>query len=77
VLTFFIGFRFPSLFTGTAEVHEWYDDRARCFRIDVDVRNPVWGPLFGYRGGFHVEWRQVPGGRIPGHVAPLRQERRE
>jgi hypothetical protein len=47
------------LFSGIATVREWYDDDAQCFRVAVDVHNSVWGPLFGYRGSFNVEWRKV------------------
>jgi hypothetical protein len=72
-----IGFSFPMLFTGVADVCEWYDDRTRCFRIDVAVRNRAWGSLFGYRGSFQVEQRPVPAGGIPAHVLPRRTERRE
>ena len=63
------------LFSGIADVHEWYDDTAQCFRIVVDVRNSVWGPLFGYRGSFDVEWRKVSD--VPGHILPQRQECRD
>lgn len=71
-----LAFRFPMLFSGIAEVREWYDERARCFRIVVDVRNRVWGPLFGYRGSFEVEWVRAGDG-APAHVLPRRTERRE
>ena len=72
-----IGFSFPMLFSGIADVREWYDDAARCFRIIVNVHNSVWGPLFGYRGRFDVEWRKVSAGDVPGHIRPKRQERRD
>jgi hypothetical protein len=72
-----IGFTFPMLFSGVAEVREWYDDACGCFRIVVDVRNRVWGRLFGYRGRFNVEWRTVAAGAIPEHIRPRRQERRD
>jgi hypothetical protein len=72
-----IAFRFPMLFSGIAEVREWYDESARCFRIVVDVRNKTWGPLFGYRGQFTVEWKMGPASQVPPHVRPLRQERRD
>ena len=67
-----IGFNFPMLFSGIADVREWYDDASRCFRISVDVRNSVWGPLFGYRGSFSVEWRRATA--TPAHIVPKRQE---
>jgi hypothetical protein len=72
-----IGFGFPMLFSGIADVREWYDEKARRFRIVVDVRNRTWGPLFGYRGSFEVEWLTVAGGLVPAHILPSRQERRE
>ena len=65
------------LFSGVADVRESYDDEARCFRIVVDVRNSVWGPLFGYQGSFSVEWRDVKPGGVPKHILPLRQEIRD
>jgi hypothetical protein len=72
-----VAFRFPMLFSGIADVHEWYDDKTRSYRISVDVRNRVWGRLFGYRGHFDVDWIAIKPGEIPSHVLPLRQERRE
>jgi hypothetical protein len=72
-----IGFRFPMLFSGIADVREWYDDASRCFRIVVDVRNRMWGRLFGYRGTFRAEWRNVPCGQVPDHILPARQEARD
>ena len=72
-----IGFDFPMLFSGAADVREWYDEKARRFRIVVDVQNSTWGPLFGYRGSFDVEWKKTADGQVPAHVLPSRQERRE
>ncbi|HMH25996.1 MAG TPA: DUF4166 domain-containing protein [Gemmatimonadaceae bacterium] len=72
-----VAFRFPMLFSGIADVHEWYDDDAQCFRIVVDVRNRIWGRLFGYRGRFQVLWKSVRQGEIPLDLLPKRQERRE
>jgi hypothetical protein len=72
-----IAFTFPMLFSGVADVREWYDEKAKRFRIVVGVHNRTWGPLFGYRGSFDVEWRNVAGGAVPSHVLPYRQEGRE
>jgi hypothetical protein len=58
------------LFSGIARVREWYDEKARQFRIVVDVQNRTWGPLFGYRGSFYVEWHAVAGGQVPAHILP-------
>jgi hypothetical protein len=71
-----IGFRFPLLFSGVAEVCEWYDEQAGRFRIDVDVRNRTWGRLFGYRGAFDVEWVRMGAEGVPAHILPMRVERR-
>ena len=72
-----IAFTFPLIFSGVAEVCEWFDDRAGRFRIEVNVTNRQWGPLFGYRGAFDVEWRRTTPGDIPPDVRPRREERRE
>jgi hypothetical protein len=72
-----IGFRFPMIFSGIANVCEWFDDASGKFRIEVDVRNSTWGKLFGYCGRFDVEWRPCAQNCVPAHVKPLREERRE
>lgn len=72
-----LGFTFPMVFSGVANVREWYDDREQAFRIEVDVRNETWGPLFGYRGKFGVEWKALASGTVPSHILPRREERRE
>lgn len=72
-----IAFRFPSLFSGVAEVREWWDEKAERFGIDVHVSNRVFGPLFGYRGSFTVVERPCSRAEIPLDVLPLREEIRE
>lgn len=72
-----IAFRFPLLFSGLAEVSEWYDETEGRFRIEVSVTNRRWGPLFGYRGSFQVEWKEISASGVPGHVLPARVEARE
>ena len=72
-----LAFRFPLLFSGIADVCEWYDEAIEQFRIDVRVVNRVWGPLFGYRGTFTVEWKPMKPEEIPLDVKPRREERRE
>jgi len=72
-----LGFRFPLLFSGIAEVCEWYDESIGKYRIEVSVNNRVWGPLFGYRGAFDVEWKNVGVDEIPAGIRPCREERRE
>jgi hypothetical protein len=72
-----IGFSFPLFFSGIADVHEWFDDTRDEFRISVSVTNPRWGRLFGYEGGFQVDWRPVNLNQIPEDVLPRRVEPRE
>jgi hypothetical protein len=72
-----IGFSFPMLFSGVADVCEWYDDDAKKFRIEVTVSNPKWGKLFGYHGSFDVEWLSMAADQIPAHARPRREEQRE
>jgi len=72
-----LAFKFPMLFSGFADVREWYDEKAQRFRIFVNVSNKAYGPLFGYRGSFEAEWISVAPEKIPAHVLPLRQEARE
>jgi len=72
-----ISFSFPLLFSGIAKVCEWYDDHAKCFRIEVNASNRTWGPLFGYSGSFQVEWLQIPPASIPADILPHRVEQRD
>lgn len=70
-----VGFRFPMLFSGVAELRERYDDAAGVFRVDLVVSNPVFGFLFGYDGEFTCEY--VPLGEVPERLLPQRFERRQ
>lgn len=70
-----ISFPFPMLFSGVADVCEWYDDESNRYRIEVSVSNPVWGPLFGYRGSFTNEVRKLS--EIPRDALPKREEVRD
>jgi hypothetical protein len=72
-----IGIRFPMLFSGRAAVRESFCDERQRFEVEVDIRSPVWGQIFGYRGWFKLEWRRCRPGEIPASVKPVREERRE
>ncbi len=73
-----IGFKFPMLFSGYAEVCEWYDDQTEKFKISVCVKNKFWGDLFGYQGSFDVKYIDVDSkADIPIDVLPLREEKRD
>jgi Domain of unknown function (DUF4166) len=72
-----VAFRFPLILSGVADVREWWDEAAACFRIEVHVANKILGPLFGYRGSFTVEEHPCPAADVPADVRPIREERRE
>lgn len=72
-----LGFRFPLLLSGVADVREWWDEDAQRFRIEVHVANRLLGPLFGYRGSFTVEERRCTAEEVPAEVRPVREEVRE
>ncbi|GAB7193662.1 DUF4166 domain-containing protein [Kineococcus sp. NUM-3379] len=71
-----VGFRFPLLLSGTAELREGYDDARERYTVDVRVTNRRFGPLAGYRGWFVCEFPEVVGDAVPAAVKPLREERR-
>ncbi|WP_440881332.1 DUF4166 domain-containing protein [Tenacibaculum sp. C7A-26P2] len=74
----FLNFKFPMLFSGEANVCEWYDDKEQKFKISVVVSNKIWGKLFGYEGTFETEFKTVSSiTEIPKNVLPLREEIRE
>jgi hypothetical protein len=69
-----IGFRFPMMFSGRADLREFFDDEKNVYRIRLDVRNRMFGFLFGYEGEFTCEY--VPASNAPDRLKPLRHERR-
>lgn len=71
-----LAFRFPMLFSGTAELVEGFDETRGRFTIDVEVSNARFGPLVGYSGSFTCEFPEVVGDAVPPAVRPLREERR-
>ncbi len=72
-----LGFSFPMLLSGIADVQEWYDDSRAQYGIEVIVSNSAWGPLFGYKGWFHADWPPCAPDAVPSDVKPRREERRE
>lgn len=70
-----IGFRFPMLFSGRADLHESYDDEAGVFRIRLEVRNRLFGFLFGYEGEFACEFPAATD--APARLKPVRTESRD
>ncbi|MCC5952988.1 MAG: DUF4166 domain-containing protein [Acidimicrobiia bacterium] len=70
-------FGFPLMFSGVADVREWWDEKNQRFRIEVHVANKLLGPLFGYRGSFTVAEYPCTAEQIPIDVRPIREEPRE
>lgn len=69
-----LAFRFPMLFSGRAELHESFDDAKNVYRIRLEVRNDVFGFLFGYEGEFTCDF--IPASDAPDRLKPRRHERR-
>lgn len=72
----FVGFTFPAAFTGTADLYEGFDDARGVFTIQMQVRNPVLGFLFGYRGEFTCTFPVAPAEGALWRLRPVREESR-
>ncbi|QBI54324.1 DUF4166 domain-containing protein [Streptomonospora litoralis] len=66
----------PDVLAGRALVRESYDDAAGCFRIGVEVSNPLVGPLFGYEGWFTCTYPEAAAYRPRARLRPVREEQR-
>ncbi|KIS26002.1 hypothetical protein TV39_18455 [Arthrobacter sp. SPG23] len=73
----FIGFTLPPALTGTAELYENFDDARGVFTIQMQVRNPALGFLFGYRGEFTCTFPVAPADGAPHRLRPVHEERRQ
>lgn len=69
-----LGFPFPMLFSGRADLRESFDENENVYRIRLEVRNRVFGFLFGYEGEFTCDY--VPASDAPDRLKPLQHERR-
>ena len=72
-----VGFTFPAVLTGTADLYEGFDDERGVYTMQMQVRNPVAGFLFGYRGEFTCRFPSLAHAEIPRHLKPLREESRQ
>ncbi|WP_410584013.1 DUF4166 domain-containing protein [Amycolatopsis sp. lyj-108] len=63
----------PRSVVGVAEVDEWFDEESGLFRIEIQVTNRRFGPLFGYRGAFEARFVDLRAG-VSGAVKPLREK---
>ena len=70
-----LGFVFPMLFSGRAQLREHFDDSAGVFRISMEVHNRFFGFLFGYEGEFTCTFPEVSD--APARLKPVRHELRE
>ena len=68
---------FPQLLSGVAYVRESYNDELERFEIDVDIRNSIFGTIFGYRGWFHLEMINCTRECIPADAFPRVESVRE
>lgn len=69
-----IGFRFPMLASGYADLHESYDDEIDADRVRLRVTNRRFGFLVRLRG--HVHLRLPTRRPVPADLLPRRHERR-
>lgn len=61
--------------SGHAALEEWVDDTGRV-HIDVRVRHPRLGHVYGYTGSFEHHRVSTPADREPSAVKPYREEQR-
>ena len=57
--------RLPAVMAAGGTLRDRYDDDAGEFRVAAEIANPLVGPVFGYRGSFDTEFREVPADRRP------------
>jgi hypothetical protein len=69
-----IGFRFPMLASGYADLVESYDDAIDAYRVRLRVTNRRFGFLFGYEGTFTCDFPAATA--VPADLLPRRHERR-
>lgn len=72
-----LAFTVPAICTGTADLYESYDDARNVFSIRMQVRNPVFGFLFGYTGEFTCAYQSLAERPVPESLKPRREENRE
>ncbi len=73
-----LGFPFPMLFSGVADVCECYDDAERQFKIKVNVTNKVMGTPFRIQGPFSCRLATQSDQRKfqPADILPIRTQKR-
>jgi hypothetical protein len=76
LLTAVGGLRFPLLFSGEAQVEEWYDPDLGKFCIEGCVRNRMLRDIFGFVGSFESRLETVPELGVPTSVKPIKEDSR-
>lgn len=71
-----VAFNFPDVLTGTADLYESYDEGRGVYKIQMQVRNPHFGLLFGYKGEFTCQFPTAVGDVMPAGLRPVREEKR-
>lgn len=71
------GFTVPRFLTGIADLYEAYDDERQVYTIQLQVRNPFFGFLFGYHGSFTCTFPPVTAAEVPARLKPVREESRD
>lgn len=72
-----VGIKIPLLFSGSADVRESYSDERERYEVEVNISNPLWGRIFGYRGWFTLDLQPCRAADIPRDAMPVREEWRE
>jgi len=73
----FFTLRFPEVLSGVAYVRESFNEQEGRFETDVDIRNAIFGTIFGYRGWFHLEMIDCSREDIPDDAFPVVESVRE
>ncbi len=68
--------RVPEPIGGQAQVRESFDEKTGRFRIQVQVVNRCFGPLFGYQGSFAATYSDVRTSGVRPGLRPVREEDR-
>lgn len=67
----------PSLFRGNIDLIEWFDEPTQRFYLDLKVKSPIFGPLFGFSGWFEAEYLEFKDKTVPEKFRPAREEAKE
>lgn len=72
-----LGPRLPALASARTYAREWWDEDKECHGIEVEVKNPILGRMFYYRGHFTAVEKPCTPSEIPDRARPRKYENRE